>query len=110
MLRDVAVVNVNKFGGGPVHRPAALRQAAVQFAPLLAEQLDALAPDVLALAGTAGLLPPEFWRAWASTTEEPTLPARVRGSRVLALPHPAQTTITHRAYWERARDAVAAIP
>ena len=101
-LRDVAIVNVNKFGGGAVHRPAALKRAAGRFAPLLAEQVAALAPDVLLLAGTANLLPPPFWRAWAGAEAEPPLPATVRGARVLALPHPAQTTITHRAYWQRA--------
>ena len=111
-LRDVAVVNVNKHGGGPVHRPAALKRAAAASAPLLADQLAALAPDVLLLAGTAGLLPPPFWRAWADLPAEPPLPAAVvrrdgGGCRVVPLPHPAQTTITHRAYWERARVGVA---
>ena len=100
-LRDVAVVNANKHGGGAVHRPAALRAKAAEFAPLLADQLAALAPDVLLLAGTAGLLPPPFWRAWAKLPAEPPLPATVDGRRVVPVPHPAQTTITHRAYWRR---------
>ena len=102
VLRGVAVVNVNKFGGGAVHRPAALRKAAAESVPLLAEQLAALAPQVLLLAGTAGVLPPAFWSAWAGLKEEPPLPATVGGCRVVGLPHPAQTTITHRAYAARA--------
>ena len=100
-LRDVAVVNVNKHGGGAVHRPAALRAKAAAFAPLLADQLAALAPDVLLLAGTAGLLPPPLRRAWAGRPAEPALPVTVNGCRAVPLPHPAQTTITHLAYWRR---------
>ena len=100
-LRDVAVVNANKHGGGAVHRPAALRAKAATFAPLLAEQLAALAPDVLLLAGTAGLLPPPLWRAWADLNAEPPLPATVNGCRAVGVPHPAQTNVTHRAYWRR---------
>ena len=102
VLRDVAVVNVNKFGGGSIHRPAALKNAAAAFAPLLAEQLAALAPQVLLLAGTAGVLPPAFWSAWAGFDEEPPLPATVGDCRIVGLPHPAQTSVTHRAYAARA--------
>ena len=103
VLRDVAVVNVNKRGGGATHRPAALRAAAAEWAGALGEQLAALAPHVLLLAGTAGVLPPAFWRAWAGLDAEPDLPAMVRGCRVVGVPHPAQTTLTHRAYWLRVR-------
>ena len=102
VLRDVAVVNVNKFGGGSVHRPAALKNAAAESARPLADQLAALAPQVLLLAGTAGVLPPAFWSAWAGLTEEPPLPATVGDCRVVVLPHPAQTSITHRSYAARA--------
>ena len=102
VLRDVAAVNLNKHGGGAVHDPARLRAKAAAFAPLLAEQLSALAPTVLLLAGTAGTVPAAVWRDWTGLKETPPLPAIVNGCRVVPLPHPAQTTITHRVYWERA--------
>ena len=106
VLRDVAVLNVNKRGGGSVHHAAALRAAADEWARTLADQLAALAPHVLLLGGTAGLLPPPFWRAWAGIAREPPLPADLRGARLVPLPHPAQTSITHRAYWKRAAAGV----
>ena len=102
VLRDVAVVNVNKRGGGASHRPARLRAAAEEVAGVLAAQLTALAPDVLLLAGTADLLPPPFWRAWAGLPAEPDLPATIGPTAVVPLPHPAQTNVTHRAYADRA--------
>lgn len=84
-LRDIAVINVKKTGGGPRTNWRSLRQAAEIFRPIVIRQLLALRPEIVIAAGTADLVPK-------------CLDSSVR---ILESSHPGQRRVTHAAMYER---------
>lgn len=82
-LRDVAVINVKKTGGGRRINQPSLAQGARAFRQIVVRQLEALDAHILIAAGTSRFLPDLNLRA-----------------RIVRTYHPGQSRLTHAAFYE----------
>ena len=85
ILQKIAVINVNKCGGGSASDSKALFEAAEKFHDIIVKQIELLDPNVVILGGVN-----EFISKW--------LPEFTKGREVIIAGHPCRKT--HQKYYE----------
>lgn len=87
VLKEIAVINVNKRAGVNKINPKELREVAEEFHNKILEQIKLLDPDVVILAGTGEVL-----GKW--------LPSNDTRRKWISVLHPGQRTLTHKQYYD----------
>ncbi len=106
-LRSVAVINVNKRGGESRVDWDTFPDEVREFSTFVDEQVDALAPDIILAAGTAGHLPRRFDAVSAELQQRSIGAVRIEsGAQFVKCYHTAQTTITHHALYGQILDSL----
>jgi hypothetical protein len=105
-LRQIAVININKRGGGSQVNWEVLGQASLSYDPIVTEQIRLLRPQVVILGGTIGIIPKSIRDRLASIEDSPMTAAVVDGCVWFNGYHPNQRTISWEAYYNKVRDEV----
>ena len=87
VLNEIAVINVNKLGGGSVSDSRTLTEAAEKFHEEIIKQIELLDPNIVILGGTK-----DFISKW--------LPMNDTSRKWIAAPHPAQRNMTRQQYYD----------
>ena len=87
VLNEIAVINVNKLGGGSASDPKVLAESAEKFHDVIVKQIELLDPNIVILGGTKDAI-----SKW--------LPMDDASRKWIAAPHPAQRNITHQEYYD----------
>ena len=109
-LRRVAVININKRGGGSRVNWKRLYQASLDFGEIVCQQVEALDPQIVILGGTWGILPKELETQLSdlnNNSDSDFASVAVEGTTYVRAYHPSQTRIRHETYYNRIRDCVA---
>ena len=106
-LRQIAVVNISKLPGEGASVPAELASRASDFQALLAQQIEALAPDIAISGNVVHLLPPSLVLGDPTPGATPSLAVyEPQGGRlVLDAYHPAYWSRSQAEYYEEIRVA-----
>lgn len=105
-LRDVAAININKRGGGSTVDWSRLHSASREFSSIVGLQISLLSPQVVILAGTGTIVPPEFQRPCVSRPVGNNHVWLRDGVLFISAYHTNQRHISHQAYYEAIRRAV----
>ncbi len=105
-IRDVAVINVSKVGGGSRAQGRDLRERALRYEKLVALQLDALAPDIVIAGGTFSLVPAFRQQFSKDAMAGPIRAAKWRDSWLVNMYHPGQSRLRHEVVFAQLRDAL----
>ena len=106
-LREVAVVNVNKRGGGGRVDWAAFPDHAKDFSTLVESQIAALDPEILIAAGTVDFLPESLYASSKDLRGNTVGAVRLSSSRWLVkCYHTAQTRIPQHQMYAQIVDAL----
>lgn len=108
-LRDVAVININKFGGDAVADWDRLYRAGLELGPVIERQINALSPQIVILGGSFGVLPNTVRQRLAVFDESEQQAVKVGDTIYIRAYHTNQRTITHETYYQRIRDQVIAL-
>jgi hypothetical protein len=104
-LRDTAIVNFNKEGGGTHVTWKAFLAAAVKYGETIGRQVQYLDPHIVICAGTFGIVLKATGQL--SFSEEVPTSSTVSNGRVyVCAHHPNQRRLTQRAYYEGIRDDI----
>lgn len=106
-LRDVAIINVNKRGGGSRVDWRRLGQASQEFGEILCQQVAALDPQIVILGGTWGILPSQIKTQLDDLETSGSNAARIADTSYVRAYHPNQTTISHEQYYNRVCESLA---
>jgi len=109
-LRNVAVININKRGGGSRVNWKRLYQASLDFGEIVCQQVEALDPQIVILGGTWHILPNALKTRLSdldNNSDSDFASVAVEGTTYVRAYHPSQTRIRHETYYNRIRDCVA---
>lgn len=104
-LRETAIININKRGGGSRVKWKHLRQARFDFGDIICNQIEALKPQIVVLAGTLGVLPITTRAKLADLNGASGQSMRVGETVFISMYHPNQRTIPRKEYYQRVCDA-----
>lgn len=107
-LRQIAVVNVSKQSGSAQVNWKRLFKNAGRFEGDVAQQISALAPDIVIAAGTADLVPRGLRDYLSCVTNEEIAAVAVDGTWLVKCPHPCQRKLRHGVLYARIRSALEA--
>lgn len=105
-LRQVAVVNVNKQSGRSTVNWDRLFRNASRFESDVAQQIRALAPDIIIAAGTADLIPAEVRASLSAVTGRKIAAVSMSNTWLVKCPHPGQRKMRHGDLYSRIRSAL----
>jgi hypothetical protein len=100
-LRDVAVININKRGGDARADWNRLYQAGIDLSELICQQVVALDPQLVLLAGTWDFLPRPLKSQLHELDNADNTAARIGNTVYMRAYHPNQSTIPHEQYYTR---------
>lgn len=106
-LSKIAIINLNKLGGGAKNNWHLFMQKAIQQKMIIKQQIFLLQPNVIICGGTF------FFLSENEIVEGVTLnnksAGKCRDTIIIDTYHPAQTKITHRVYYEMVVDGIKSI-
>ncbi len=102
-LRDVAVININKRGGGARADLSRLARSGEDFGPFILKQIESLSPTVVIMAGTRPFVPERLRCQLDATNTSGAIGVKLNETIYLSTHHTNQRRISHQAYYDQIR-------